>query len=175
MRLKRDQIFIIPVRLVEESSKNLWMAARIFCKTSMKGYRNLQTLCPFLSFFFLLSISRSLALLRSLSSFLFLFCFIWLTPSALRKMPPQDPTSQHPLSPDGIYFFFSLANAHPLSSTRRLFLPYFYTPFRFFYTLHRTFFFFFFHASSFPSSTPMAGKISTISDITFSHLIISTL
>lgn len=76
-------------------------------------------------------------------AFLFCFGFIWLTPSALRKMPPQDPTSQHPLSPDGIYFFFSLANAHPLPFTCRLFLPYFYTPFRFFYALHCTFFFFF--------------------------------
>lgn len=72
-------------------------------------------------------------------AFLFCFGFIWLTPSALRKMPPQDPTSQHPLSPDGIYFFFSLANAHPLPFTCRLFL--FYTPFRFFYPLHRTLFF----------------------------------
>lgn len=84
--------------------------------------------------------------------FVFLFCFgfIWLTPSALRKMPPQYPTSQHPLSPDGIYFFFSLANAHPLPFTCRLFLPYFYTPFRFFYALHCTFFFFFFTLLRFP-------------------------
>lgn len=46
----QDQIFII-LFWPQRSGKNLWKAARIFCKTAIKGCRNLQTLHSIPSYF----------------------------------------------------------------------------------------------------------------------------